>query len=85
MPYLEKMAKMIVLFSSEFIFNYEYRECINCPVRSILLDAEILIVEHLYNLYLFSNDGFTFGAIPPKFKVAGTFSIRTIAKLIIEK
>ncbi|MDR7128613.1 kynurenine formamidase [Algoriphagus sp. 4150] len=51
------------------------------PVHSILLGAEILIVEHLCNLNLLPEDGFTFSAIPPKFKGAGTFPVRAMAKL----
>jgi arylformamidase len=51
------------------------------PVHTILLGAEILIVEHLCNLYLLPTDGFTFSAIPPKFKGVGTFPVRAMAKL----
>ncbi|ETZ23780.1 cyclase family protein [Pedobacter sp. V48] len=52
------------------------------PVHTTLLGAEILIVEHLCNLYLLPADGFTFSAIPPKFKGVGTFPVRAMAKLI---
>jgi arylformamidase len=51
------------------------------PVHTTLLGAEILIVEHLCNLYLVPNEGFTFSAIPPKFKGVGTFPVRAMAKL----
>jgi kynurenine formamidase len=51
------------------------------PVHTILLGAEILIVEHLCNLYLLPESGFTFSAIPPKFKGVGTFPVRAFAKL----
>lgn len=51
------------------------------PVHTILLGAEILIVEHLCNLYLLPKDGFIFSAIPPKFKGIGTFPVRAMAKL----
>ncbi|MDN3654489.1 cyclase family protein [Ferruginibacter paludis] len=51
------------------------------PVHTTLLGAEILIVEHLCNLYLLPPDGFTFSAIPPKFKGVGTFPVRAMAKL----
>jgi arylformamidase len=51
------------------------------PVHTILLGAEILIVEHLCNLYLLPQDGFTFSAIPPKFKGVGTFPVRAMAKI----
>lgn len=51
------------------------------PVHTTLLGAEILIVEHLCNLYLLPDDGFTFSAIPPKFKGVSTFPVRAFAKL----
>lgn len=51
------------------------------PVHTTLLGAEILIVEHLCNLYLLPKEGFTFSAIPPKFKGVGTFPVRAMAKL----
>ena len=51
------------------------------PVHTTLLGAEILIVEHLCNLNLLPKAGFTFSAIPPKFKGVGTFPVRAMAKL----
>ena len=36
------------------------------PVHSMLLGAEILIVEHLCNLAALPDEGFEFSAIPPK-------------------
>jgi arylformamidase len=51
------------------------------PVHTTLLGAEILIVEHLCNLELLPADGFTFSAIPPKFKGVGTFPVRAMAKI----
>lgn len=51
------------------------------PVHTILLGAEILIVEHLCNLQLLPDDGFSFSAIPPKFKGVGTFPVRALAKM----
>lgn len=51
------------------------------PVHTTLLGAEILIVEHLCHLELLPEDGFTFSAVPPKFKGVGTFPVRAMAKL----
>ena len=51
------------------------------PVHTTLLGADILIVEHLCNLSLVPPEGFTFSAIPPKFKGVGTFPVRALAKL----
>ena len=51
------------------------------PVHSTLLRAEILIAEHLCNLAKVPEEGFTFSAVPPKFKGAGTFPVRAFARL----
>jgi arylformamidase len=51
------------------------------PVHSTLLQSDILIVEHLCNLGRLPEEGFTFSAIPPKFKGVGTFPVRALAKL----
>lgn len=51
------------------------------PVHSTLLGAEILIVEHLCNLESLPDSGFSFSAIPPKFKGVGTFPVRALAKI----
>ncbi len=51
------------------------------PAHTILLGAEILIVEHLCNLQLLPKDGFTFSAVPPKFKKVGTFPVRAYANI----
>lgn len=51
------------------------------PVHTTLLGANILIVEHLCNLSALPADGFTFSAIPPKFKGVGTFPVRALAKI----
>jgi arylformamidase len=53
----------------------------NRPVHTILLGAGILIVEHLCNLQSVPETGFTFSAIPPKFKGVGTFPVRAMAKI----
>lgn len=51
------------------------------PVHSILLGAQILIVEHLCNLGLLPDENFTFTAAPPKFKGVGTFPVRAFASV----
>ncbi|MBI2729222.1 MAG: cyclase family protein [Sphingobacteriales bacterium] len=51
------------------------------PVHTTLLGAEILIAEHLCNLSSLPKDGFTFSAVPPKFKGVGTFPVRAMAKV----
>ncbi|MBB6128787.1 cyclase family protein [Mucilaginibacter lappiensis] len=49
------------------------------PVHTILLGAEILIVEHLCNLDKLPKSGYKFNAVPPKFKGVGTFPVRAYA------
>jgi kynurenine formamidase len=51
------------------------------PVHSVLLGAEVLIVEHLCNLGALPDAGFAFSAIPPKVKGMGTFPVRALARL----
>jgi arylformamidase len=51
------------------------------PVHTTLLGAEILVVEHLCQLGLLPREGFTFSAIPPKFKGVGTFPVRAMARV----
>jgi arylformamidase len=52
------------------------------PIHTILLGAEILIVEHLCNLDKLPNDKYLFSAVPPKFKGVGTFPVRAFASLM---
>ncbi len=52
------------------------------PAHTILLGAEILIVEHLCNLESLPPSGFRFSAVPPKFKGVGTFPVRAMARII---
>jgi arylformamidase len=51
------------------------------PVHSILLAAEIPIVEHLTGLAALPASGFRFSAVPPKVKGMGTFPVRAHAQL----
>jgi kynurenine formamidase len=76
--YLKDCAVKLVGIDSHNIDNTKGR---SRPVHTILLGAEILIVEHLCNLYLLPAEGFTFSAIPPKFKGVGTFPVRAMAKI----
>lgn len=49
------------------------------PVHSVLLGAEIPIVEHLTNLAALPGTGFRFFAAPVKVKHLGTFPVRAFA------
>lgn len=46
------------------------------PVHSILLGADIPIVEHLCRLEGLPDSGFAFYAVPVKVKAFGTFAVR---------
>ena len=49
------------------------------PAHSILLGADIPIVEHLCNLDQLPESGFRFFAVPVKVKAFGTFPVRAFA------
>ncbi|HEX8887863.1 MAG TPA: cyclase family protein [Pyrinomonadaceae bacterium] len=49
------------------------------PAHSILLEAEIPIVEHMRDLASVSDEGFKFFAVPVKVKGMGTFPVRAFA------
>jgi len=51
------------------------------PVHSILLAAEIPIVEHMTNLARLPDAGFRFTAAPVKVRAFGTFPVRAFATL----
>lgn len=51
------------------------------PVHSILLRANIPIVEHLCNLGALPGSGFTFFAVPVKVKGMGTFPVRAFGMI----
>jgi kynurenine formamidase len=76
--YLQKCGASLVGIDSMNIDNTQGKAR---PVHSTLLRSEILIVEHLCNLAQLPDEGFTFSALPPKFKGVGTFPVRALAKL----
>lgn len=85
-PYLTKKAAEYLRDSSVKLVGIDSHNIDDTrgksrPAHTTLLEAEILIVEHLCNLYLLPDDVFTFNAVPPKFKGVGTFPVRAFAKL----
>jgi arylformamidase len=76
--YLKELGVKLVGIDSHNIDNTQTK---TRPVHTELLGADILIVEHLCNLSLLPTEGFTFSAIPPKFKGVGTFPVRAMAKI----
>ncbi len=51
------------------------------PAHSLLLEAGILVVEHLTNLDQLPVEGALFTAVPPKVKGFGTFPVRAFAQI----
>lgn len=51
------------------------------PAHSLLLEAGILVVEHLTNLDQLPAQGARFTAVPPKVKGFGTFPVRAFAQI----
>ena len=51
------------------------------PVHSTLLEAGILICEHMTNLGALPDEGFSFTAAPPRIEGMGTFPVRAFAVL----
>jgi len=85
-PYLTKGAAEFLRNSSVKLVgidshNIDDTKGKSRPVHTVLLGADILIVEHLCNLNLLPDKGFSFYAVPPKFKGIGTFPVRAFAKL----
>ena len=78
--YLKAQNVQLVGIDSHNIDNTQSK---SRPVHTILLGAEILIVEHLCELDKLPKDGYLFSAVPPKVKGAGTFPVRAFATITI--
>ena len=62
-------------------YNIDDTADLTRPAHTILLGAEIPIVEHMCNLDQLPGAGFRFSAVPVKIKHFGTFPVRAYAKL----
>jgi arylformamidase len=69
---VERGAKLVGIDS----LNIDDTEDTSRPVHSILLGADIPVVEHLCNLASLPDEGFRFFAAPVKVKSFGTFPVR---------
>lgn len=76
--YLKNTGAKLVGIDSHNIDNTQTK---SRPVHTVLLGAEILIVEHLCNLEAIPEGIFKFTALPPKFKGVGTFPVRAVASI----
>jgi kynurenine formamidase len=74
--YLKEAGAALVGIDS---FNIDDTAGGHRPVHSVLLGAEIPIVEHLRGLEQLPDAGSRFFAVPPKIKGFGTFPVRAFA------
>ncbi len=74
--YLRDSGAMLVGIDS---YNIDDTADLTRPAHSILLRAEIPIVEHMCRLGDLPNAGFRFTAVPVKVKKFGTFPVRAFA------
>lgn len=79
--YLRDAGVLLVGIDS---YNIDDTADLRRPVHSILLGAEIPIVEHLCGLEQLPTEGFRFTAAPVKVKGMGTFPVRAYATLATE-
>ncbi|HET8846595.1 MAG TPA: cyclase family protein, partial [Ktedonobacteraceae bacterium] len=85
-PYLtEEAARYLIACGVKLVgidsVNIDDTEGKTRPVHTLLLQEEILIVEHLRGLEQLPDEGFIFSALPPKWKGVGTFPVRALAKI----
>ena len=76
--YLREAGAVLVGIDS---YNIDDTADLRRPAHSILLGAEIPIVEHLCGLEQLPTEGFRFTAVPVKIKGMGTFPVRAYATL----
>jgi kynurenine formamidase len=76
--YLSKSGAALVGIDS---LNIDDTSDLSRPVHSILLGAEIPVVEHLRGLGQLAGAPFRFFAVPVKVKGMGTFPVRAFARL----
>jgi kynurenine formamidase len=85
-PFLTEEAALLLRDSGAVLvgidsLNIDDRNDLRRPVHSILLGAEIPIVEHMTNLAALPDSGFRFYAVPPKVQAFGTFPVRAFAEV----
>ena len=85
-PYLTgALAKRLAAAGAALVgidsFNIDCTDDGERPVHSILLGAEIPIVEHLCGLGALPDHGARFYAVPVKVKGMGTFPVRAFARV----
>lgn len=76
--YLRDEGAVLVAIDS---FNIDDTNDPHRPVHSILLEADILIVENLCNLERLPTEGFRFSAVPIKLQGMSAFPVRAWARV----
>jgi arylformamidase len=85
-PYLTRdAARYLVEAGARLVgidsYNIDDTADMSRPAHTLLLGAEIPIVEHLCGLDLLPDRGFRFYAVPVKVKAFGTFPVRAFAAI----
>lgn len=85
-PYLTKRAALYLRDSGASLvgidsLNIDDTEDDERPVHTVLLEANIPIVEHMCMLKMLPDKGFTFFAVAPKIKGFGSFPVRAFAQV----
>ncbi len=85
-PFLTRESvQMLVEFGVSLVgidsLNIDDTADLTRPAHSLLLAANIPIVEHMCNLQLLPDAGFRFFAVPVKIKKFGSFPVRAFALL----
>ncbi len=78
----EYLLKQEVALVGIDAYNIDNMKGKSRPVHTILLGAEIPIVEHLCNLHRLKEKSFKFTATPPKLKGIGAFPVRAFAEIV---
>jgi kynurenine formamidase len=89
-PYLTQAAALVLKEKGVALVgidshNIDDTSGISRPVHSILLGADIFIVEHMVNLDQLPEQGFLFSSVPPKVRGMGTFPVRAFASFSLEQ
>lgn len=85
-PFLTRDASALLVESGAAIvgidsYNIDDTDDMTRPAHSLLLGADIPIVEHMRGLGLLPVIGFRFYAVPVKVKAFGTFPVRAFAAI----
>jgi len=83
-PYLTREAAQFLIDQEASLvgidsFNIDDAADGERPAHTLLLGAQIPIIEHLCNLEALPDKGFAFFAVPPKVKGFGSFPVRAFA------